>query len=250
MKLLVQVEAALNSAEAAEIAAQWDPAVAARYMEEAGLRMLPEPPPPLPTEGGISSTNGSVSSVPEDIVAKDQITGSTRAYGTDGEVSVSENVKERKTGGKIGAAGGIRKATEKGNRRGARRSAAGVATAMEGREGVEGDGKTRKRDGGSNRKRKGGGDKGKVKGSSSLGGAEGVGEPLEPFIARVLGGCEVQCLLMVDECDERLVVAVGDALTGEALLGCLFEEPAVVQLASHGLMQETACVNRAAFQVR
>lgn len=68
-------------------------------------------------------------------------------------------------------------------------------------------------------------------------------------MVEVPGGCEVQCFVMVDDKDERLVIAVGDALTGEALLGCLAEEPAVVQLASHGLMRETGCVNRAAFQV-
>ena len=76
-----------------------------------------------------------------------------------------------------------------------------------------------------------------------------MGKPLEAFVVRV-AGCKVRCLLMVDEREERLVVAVGDDLTGEALLASLFEEPAVVQLASHGLMRETAYVNWAAFQVR
>ena len=66
MKLLVQVERSLNSAEAAEIAAQSDPAVAARYMKDAGLRFLPEPPPlPPPTpedKNATATTTGTTSS--------------------------------------------------------------------------------------------------------------------------------------------------------------------------------------------
>lgn len=249
IKLLAQVEAALNSAEAAEIAAQWDPAIAAQYMKEAGLRMLPEPPlpPPPSPAGNVSSSNGTAMSVPGGGIAKDGVDGSARVHRKDGEVTVSEDIRGRKKGVEIGG-GSRRAATKKGKRSDVRPSASGAATMAEGGEGMGEDEKKRKRDGGS-RKRKDTGHKRRVEGSASLGGAEGVGDPLEAFVVRVPGRCEVQCLLMVDERDERLVVAIGDALTGEALLGCLFEEPAVVQLVSHGLMQETACVNRAAFQV-
>ncbi|CAN0339840.1 unnamed protein product, partial [Ectocarpus sp. 8 AP-2014] len=94
---------------------------------------------------------------------------------------------------------------------------------------------------------------GGVAGAAVAGAAAAAGgEPLEAFVVNV-AGCEVRCFLMLDERggeegEGRLVVAVGDSLTGEALLESLFEEPAVVQLASHGLMRETAYVNRVAFQ--
>lgn len=108
------------------------------------------------------------------------------------------------------------------------------------------------RDGGSQRgeKPEGKAVRGSKKGGKegSLGGSVSGEGPVEAFVARV-GGCDVQCLLLVDEPEERLVVAVGDALSGEALMRSLIEEPAVVQLASHGLMRETAYVNRVAFQV-
>ncbi|CAM9791700.1 unnamed protein product, partial [Discosporangium mesarthrocarpum] len=92
------------------------------------------------------------------------------------------------------------------------------------------------------------GDRGVVEEQDRAGGNEGEGGKLIDRFAVELSGCKVQCSLMVDGRDERLVVGVGDDLNGAALLGILFEEPMAVQLASHGLMRETIFVNRGAFE--
>lgn len=218
MKLLIEVEKALNSAEAAEIASQFEGAVMAQFMRDAGLRFLPSPPPPLPQ-------------LPENVA--------------DGE-TVSE------TAGKTNMIPG---ASREVDRQGRRRSMSAVRVptgtdqrsppskevafdygddTREDQQRPKSSGETESR-----------GEDTEVeeKGDAT------EGNPLEAFVLTVMGGCEVQCLVMVDDRDKRLVVAVGDALTGEALFASLFEEPAVIRLASYGLMRETAYVNRVAFQV-
>lgn len=191
VKLLIEVERALNSAEAAEIASQFEGAVMAQYMRDAGLRFLPSPPPPpvpLPenvTDGEtVSETAGKTNKIPS---ASKEVAFD---YCDDTRKDQHQRLK----------------------------SPGETESRGEGAEVVE------------------------------KGGAK-EGNPLEAFVLTVMGGCEVQCLVMVDDRDKRLVVAVGDALTGEALFASLFEEPAVVHLASYGLMRETAYVNRVAFQV-
>lgn len=287
MKLLIQVEKALNSAEAAEIASSFDPATTARYMEDAGLRFLPSPPPPPPP-------------VPEALSShdKDGLGGSNPSFeesetGGAGDVGGgnSHETKLQGRGGEVGGGGGggggIKVGAKGGDATVAERRRAAAPATTKASSGPNTNGKSRHRrrsKGGGGRGGGTGGGEGEGAGKSSSGveadgitelgqqtgeegeagrlagvasnladaaaGAEEVtGEPVEAFVIRV-GGCKVRCLIMVDEREERLVVAVGDALTGEALLGSLFEEPAAVQLASHGLMRETAYVNWAAFQVR
>lgn len=230
---MIEVERALNSAEAAEIAAQSDPFRAAQYMKDAGLRFLPEPTPPPPPP------------------AEDR--NATTSTGTPGV----------EVGGGEGAVGSIAPATTKASRdkpsgskaRGKAAAKAAKSSAAERRGGVEGGngaGQKKKKTKG---RGKAGGEGNHVSrrrgGEDGRGGSASSGEPLEAFVVTV-AGCEVRCLLMLEEREGeegRLVVAVGDSLTGETLLQSLFEEPAVVQLASHGLMRETAYVNRVAFQV-
>lgn len=234
VKLLIEVEKALNSAEAAEIAAQFDPAVTASYMDDAGLRLLPTPPPPPPpprenvTDDKTNTTSAEETRVGTDIGVKRSTSNSLPKGG------------KGANGTKLPRGTASKKETDK-DKRHSRSSKAS----------------TRK---GSRSDRRSKGERVRDDGAggqmlSGLGGGEDesaqdeVGAPLGEFIVRV-AGCEVQCLLMVDDREGRLVVAVGDALTGEALMGSLIEEPEMVQLASHGLMRETAYVNRAAFQVR
>ncbi|CAM9317741.1 unnamed protein product [Ectocarpus fasciculatus] len=250
VRLLIEVERALNSAEAAEIASQSDPSRAAQYMEDAGLRFLPEPPPPPPPpseeENSANSTVAAGAQGDKDGGAAD---GST-------PTRVSS---PRRSGEKSEPSGSGLGETSARRRRAAAAAAAGSATASSSsgadRPSVSGDGDSDQR----NKKKK---KKTKKRARSREEGVAGAaaagaaavagGEPLEAFVVTV-AGCEVRCFLMLDERggeegEGRLVVAVGDSLTGEALLESLFEEPAVVQLASHGLMRETAYVNRVAFQ--
>ena len=237
VELLVEVESALNAAEAAEIASQFDGAVMARYMRDAGLRFLPSSP--LPRQEGIENTDSEA--FPE-------------AIGVDREGTT-------KTPHASGVSDGARAADRQGRKRGSKSARTPVRTARRSSRSKEGD----PDDGGSSARdeqeeqqrtkisrepqprgeRADPEDKGKEQEERDA----GEEKPLEVFVNVVAAGCNVQCLVMVDDRDERLVVAVGDALTGEALLRSLFEEPAVVQLSSHGLMRETAYVNRAAFQV-
>ncbi|CAN0266394.1 unnamed protein product, partial [Ectocarpus sp. 13 AM-2016] len=82
VRLLIEVERALNSAEAAEIASQSDPSRAAQYMKDAGLRFLPEPPPtppPLPPSEEDSSANSTVAAgTPQGDMDGGEANGSTR----------------------------------------------------------------------------------------------------------------------------------------------------------------------------
>lgn len=225
-KLLVEVEKALNSAEVAEIASQFDRDVMAQYMKDAELRLLPTPPAPPATN--LTDSNNATLETPqgenEDSDASDRV----QAVFSNLESSGSDALEPRRSS-----------ISTKELRRGKR--------------------KTRTRDGNGGREgdtaedavprkisRRNPRDKAMPK-------SEGCGTPTEgsvhAFVVTVKE-CEVQCLLMVDEREGRLLLAIGDALSGEVLLDSLLEEPAVVQLASHGLMRETAYVNRAAFQVR
>lgn len=190
VKLLVEVENALNSAEAAEIASQFEGAVMAQYMRDAGLRFLPSPPPP-PAPLPENITDGET--VYETTGKTDKISDALKEVAFDYGGDTREDVQRPKLLGE--------------------REYRGEGAEVEGKEGAK------------------------------------EGNPLEAFVVTVMGGCDVQCLVMVDDRDKRLVVAVGDSLTGEALFASLFEEPAVVRLASYGLMRETAYVNRVAFQV-
>lgn len=231
VKLLIEVEKALNSAEAAEIAAQFDPAVTARYMNDAGLRFLPTPPPPPPPPRENVTDDKTNTTSTEEIREGTDI-GVKKSTGTG-----VPNGGKGANGTKLPRRGASKNESEKGKRR-PRSSKASPRKGSRSDRRSKGE---RVRDDGA------GGQT-----LSGLGGEEDedeVGAPLGEFIVGV-AGCEVQCLLMVDEREGRLVVAVGDALTGEALMGSLIEEPEMVQLASHGLMRETAYVNRAAFQVR
>ncbi|CAM9335995.1 unnamed protein product [Ectocarpus sp. 12 AP-2014] len=256
VRLLIEVERALNSAEAAEIASQSDPSRAAQYMKDAGLRFLPEPPPPPPPPPPPSEEDSSANST----VAAGTPQGDRDGAEANGSTIFSPPRRPRKK-----SSSGLDE-TEARRRRAAATAAAaggGSATgspsssaAAEG-PGVSGGGddsgqrekKKKKKKKKTRARSKGGG----VAGAAAAGAAAAAGgEPLEAFVVTV-AGCEVRCFLMLDERGGeegggRLVVAVGDSLTGEALLESLFEEPAVVQLASHGLMRETAYVNRVAFQ--
>lgn len=233
IKLLIEVERALYSAEAAEIAAQSDPSRAAQYMKDAGLRFLPEPtpPPPPPADDRNTTTStdtpgvetgdgeGSVGSIAP-TATKKASRGKPSSSKTRSKVAAKSSATERRGGVDGGnGVGQKKKKSKKGGKAGG------------GREQVS--------------RRRGSED-------GSAGSSAPSGEPLEAFVVTV-AGCEVRCFLMLEEREGeeegRLVVAVGDSLTGEALLQSLFEEPAVVQLASHGLMRETAYVNRMAFQV-
>lgn len=232
VKLLIEVEKALNSAEAAEIAAQFDPAVTARYMSDAGLRFLPTPPPPPPPPPRENVTDDKTNTTSTEETRGGTDIGVKKSTGN----SVPNGGKDA-NGTKLPRGAASKKETDKGKRR----SRSSKASPRKGSRSDKSSKGERVRDGGA------GGQT-----LSELGGEEDedeVGAPLGEFIVGV-AGCEVQCLLMVDEREGRLVVAVGDALTGEALMGSLIEEPEMVQLASHGLMRETAYVNRAAFQVR
>ncbi|CAM9383434.1 unnamed protein product [Laminaria digitata] len=239
VKLLIEVEKALNSAEVAEIASSFDPTTTARYMEDAGLRLLPSPPPPpspeallSPPEDASDDDNKNAS-----VAEKRAATATATATATpkaSPRPSEKKNRRRRPPGG--GGRGGGREGGEGGQKVG---SAGSVK--------ADGRGELDQTDVGGL-----GGTAGGLTATAAAAGAEAepaaaMGKPLEAFVVGV-AGCEVRCLLMVDERERRLVVAVGDNLTGEALLGCLFQEPAVVQLASHGLMRETAYVNWAAFQ--
>lgn len=245
VRLLIEVERALNSAEAAEIASQSDPSLAAQYMKDAGLRFLPEPPPPPPPPAEEdSSTNSTVAAGTQEDNDGGAADGST-----------STRVSPARRPGEKSSTGLGETATRR--RRAAAAAGAGSATGSSA-SGAEGPGVSGGAGGaGGQRKKKkkkrAKSKEGGVPGAAAAGAAAAGGEPLEAFVVTV-AGCEVRCFLMLDERgvedgEGRLVVAVGDSLTGEALLESLFEEPAVVQLASHGLMRETAYVNRVAFQV-
>lgn len=253
VKLLVQVERSLNSAEAAEIAAQSDPSRASQYMKEAGLRFLPEPPPPPPPPQTPEDKNATTTAATSDAsiaqgAAPTQMASKVPARSRD--ESSSKTAAQRAA------------AKTAVDRRRASSSASATAAAGAERRGTSGTSgqKKKKKKTKKERNRLGGsGAAAEEDGSSPAGATTITGEPLETFVLTV-AGCEVRCLLMLEEREgdgegegegegDRLVVAVGDSLTGAALLQSLFEEPAVVQLASHGLMRETAYVNRAAFQV-
>ncbi|CAN0522424.1 unnamed protein product [Ectocarpus sp. 12 AP-2014] len=259
VRLLIEVERALNSAEAAEIASQSDPSRAAQYMKDAGLRFLPEPPPPPPPPPPPSEEDSSANSTvaagtPQGDKDGGEANGSTR-------VSPPRRPREKSSSGldetaarrRRAAAAAAAAAAGGGSATGSPSSSA----AAEG-PGVSGGGddsgqKKKKKKKQQQKKTRARSKEGGVAGAAAAGAAAAAGgEPLEAFVVTV-AGCEVRCFLMLDERggaegEGRLVVAVGDSLTGEALLESLFEEPAVVQLASHGLMRETAYVNRMAFQ--
>lgn len=293
MRLLIEVEKALNSAEAAEIAAQWDPVVMAQYMEDAGLRFLPEPTPVDPTAAGPTrAQNASSDSDGEKGTSNDSRGSSRSARGEGVEArrrrSGKTGRKRRATASKQSNDGsGGRSKDELGERHrpaasgsSKRRSSTSVSPSSPSRHrdssrGAGAEPRGKNTTGGDSKHRNGPeGSSGKGRKPKRLarapeaspndgepeevsregrkldGGASG--NPLEAFVVPVEGageGAAVQCLPMVDERDRRLVLAVGDALTGEALLRSLIEKPAVLQLAAHGLVQETAYVNRAAFQV-
>ncbi|CAM9144043.1 unnamed protein product [Choristocarpus tenellus] len=191
VRLLVEVENGLNSAEIAEIAAQADEVVATRYMNDALLDHLPTPPPESTYDKGYLNTTD----------------GSNRTTESSSDVLVDV---DRSLG--IPNKAGPTDAAQPNNRN---------ATLGKGRaeERKEQDGE----------------------------GAYFEADPIERLVLPV-AGCQVRCCLMVDRQNRRLVVAVGDSLTGAALLGSLYELPEPMQLASHGLMRETMFVNRRVFQ--
>ena len=252
VKLLVQVERSLNSAEAAEIAAQSDPSRASQYMKEAGLRFLPEPPPPPPPQTPEDKNATTTAATSDASIAQ----GAAPTQMASKVPARSRDESSSKTAAQRAAA---KTAVD---RRRASSSASATAAAGAERRGTSGTSgqKKKKKKTKKERNRLGGsGAAAEEDGSSPAGATTITGEPLKTFVLTV-AGCEVRCLLMLEEREgdgegegegegDRLVVAVGDSLTGAALLQSLFEEPAVVQLASHGLMRETAYVNRAAFQV-
>lgn len=264
VKLLIEVERSLDSAEAAEIAAQSDPARAARYMKDTGLRFLPEPPPPPPppTPEDINATTTaatSAESVVED-TASAEVTSASKVPARSRGGSSKSNAT---VGGKTAAERAAAKTAAERRRPSSSAPAAADRRSAVGNDGSSGGSGSRsgaKKESKKRSKREGSVSAVEEDGSSTAVLAAAVtGEPLETFVVNV-AGCEVRCLLMLEEREGeedgkgegeegRLVVAVGDSLTGAALLQSLFEEPAVVQLASHGLMRETAYVNRAAFQV-
>eukprot|EP00903_Cladosiphon_okamuranus_P009799 g9316.t1 len=256
VKLLIEVERSLNSAEAAEIAAQADPARAARYMKDAGLRFLPEPPPPPPPTPEDKNETATTATSAESVVegaAPAEVTSASKAPARSRDGSSRSNsivggntAADRRTAAKTAAD---------------RRRPSSSSAAVDSRRAI-GDGGSGSRDGDKKKKKrnKRGGSVAPAEEDESSTAAEAAvaGKPLETFVVDV-AGCEVRCLLMLEEREKggegegegeegRLVVAVGDSLTGAALLQSLFEGPAVVQLASYGLMRETAYVNRAAFQ--
>lgn len=240
---MIEVEKALNSAEAAEIAAQFDPAVTASYMKDAGLRFLPTPPPPPPPPPP-----------PRENSTDDKNNTTSTESGGETDIGISKSTGNGAPKGVKGTTNGTKlprrtASSKKETDTGKRRSRSSKTSPRKG-----------SRNGRKSHREEVGDDDDSAgaqalvrlegEGDDEVGRDNGAaGEPLEEFIVEV-AGCEVQCLLMVDEREKRLVVAVGDALSGEALMGSLFEEPATLQLASHGLMRETAYVNRAAFQVR
>lgn len=250
IKLLIEVERALNSAEASEIAAQSNPSRAAQYMKDAGLRFLPEPPPP-PAEDRNATASTGASGVTGD--NGEGIVGSVAPPTT----KVSRDKQSRsKTRSKVATKAVKPSSAERRRPSSSSSSSAAAVAAAEGRRGVDGgNGAGQKNKEKENRRNAEGEERADVsrRWGSDDGSAGAVpgGEPLKVFVVTV-AGCEVRCLLMLEEREGeegRLVVAIGDSLTGEALLQSLFEEPAMVQLASHGLMRETAYVNRVAFQV-
>ncbi|CAN0087892.1 unnamed protein product, partial [Hapterophycus canaliculatus] len=244
VKLLIEVEKGLNSAEAAEIASQSDPARAARYMEDAGLRFLPEPPPPPPPPAQPSSSEG------EDSPPSSRA-GAENGGSGDSSPPHEKEVAEAATSPRSRREKPPSSSSSRANPGGRTEAAAGKTAAERRRASSANVGR---RGTTSNSSGGGGGRKKKRKTKKRRGSEElAAGKPLEAFVVEA-AGCEVRCLLMLDEKEGegreggRLVVAVGDALTGEALLQSLIEEPAVVQLASYGLMREVAYVNRVAFQ--
>ncbi|CAN0232300.1 unnamed protein product, partial [Ectocarpus sp. 4 AP-2014] len=248
VRLLIEVERALNSAEAAEIASQSDPSRAAQYMKDAGLRFLPEPPPPPPPLEEDSSANSTVAAGNQGDKDDGAANESTRVSPPrrpreKSSPGLSETAARRRRAAATAAAAGGGSATGSSSS-----SAAAEGPGVSGGGDDNGQRKKKKKKKKTRRSKEGG-----VAGAAAAGAAAAAGgEPLEAFVVTV-AGCEVRCFLMLDEGGGgegggRLGVAVGDSLTGEALLESLFEEPAVVQLASHGLMRETAYVNRVAFQ--
>lgn len=253
VKLLIEVEKGLNSAEAAEIASQSDPVLAAKYMKDAGLRFLPRPPPPpsvvakpSPSEdkdgapptpaGGDNGDNKGDGGTPTQKKAAKAATPRSREEKPPS--SSSRNPGSGRTERAAGKTAAKRRRSSSSSSSDAGRRGASTQSSSSGGGGQKRKRKTKKR----------GGNEGVVEAAAA------TEKPLEAFVVTA-AGCEVRCLLMLDEQEGegreggRLVVAVGDALTGEALLESLIEEPAVVQLASHGLMREVAYVNRVAFQV-
>lgn len=248
IKLLVEVERALNSAEAAEIAAQSDPSRTAQYMKDAGLRFLPEPTPPPPPPAEERNATASTGASGGDADGGEGVVGSAAPT-----TRVSRDMRSSsKTRGKAAAKAGKSSTAETRRPSSSSSSSAAAVAERRGIDGGNGAGQKKKKKKRGRNAEGGGETVSRRRGGED--GSEGTvpgGEPLKAFVMTV-AGCEVRCLLMLEEREGeegRLVVAVGDSLTGEVLLQSLFEEPAVVQLASHGLMRETAYVNRVSFQV-
>jgi hypothetical protein len=70
-----------------------------------------------------------------------------------------------------------------------------------------------------------------------------------PLIEVPVGtNCTVRCRLLLDEKSRRVLLSFSDNLTGADLLRLLYEEPAALPLAAHGLVQETLHVTPAVWQ--
>jgi hypothetical protein len=70
-----------------------------------------------------------------------------------------------------------------------------------------------------------------------------------PLIEVPVGtACTVRCRLLLDEKSRRVLLSFSDNLTGADLLRLLYEEPAALPLAAHGLVQETLHVTPAVWQ--
>lgn len=288
--LLSQVEKALNSAEIAEIAVQWDPAIMAQYMKDAGLRFLPKPDPEPATKPGTGAENvNSTENVPSgssssssstvdddrekpprrpDALDKAPSNGKWRPGrssrkeharatpdrpGPSPRAAISRKSKRRQVSPLSGDAPAATReeGQAKATRSSKRRRSTGEGYSEKRKSGPSAGPRKQSSKGGKSRKD---GDRNSqhTEGEEDEPGAFPRTELVEAFLVPVEGageGVEVQCLMMVDDRDERLLLAVGDNLTGEALIGSLSAEPAIIQLASHGLVRETAYVNAAAFQV-
>eukprot|EP00953_Heterococcus_sp_UTEX-ZZ885_P019583 10935-Heterococcus_DN1.PRE.2 len=70
-----------------------------------------------------------------------------------------------------------------------------------------------------------------------------------PLIEVPVGtNCTVRCRLLLDEKSRRVLLSFSDNFTGADLLRLLYEEPAALPLAAHGLVQETLHVTPAVWQ--